>query len=66
MHQNNITRSHWLLGRITKVFPSNDNVVRSAEVKLPNSSMILPSYSIFMHARKVTLNPTPYEEEELF
>ena len=35
MHQNNIPQSHWPLGRITKVFPSNNNIVRSVEVKLP-------------------------------
>ena len=41
MHQNNMPRSYWPLGRITKVFPSKDSVVRSIEVKLPNSLMIL-------------------------
>ena len=46
MHQNNIPQSHWPLGRITKVFPSNDNVVRSVKVKLPNSLMIRPTTSL--------------------
>ena len=40
-------------------------VVRSAEVKLPNS-LSDSSYSIFMLAGKVALNPTPYEKGEYF
>ena len=32
IHQNNIPQSHWPLGLITKVFPSNNNVVQSVEV----------------------------------
>ena len=46
IHQNNIPRSHWPLGRITKAFTSNDNVVQSVEVKLPNSLMIRSTASL--------------------
>ena len=44
-HQNNIPRSHYPLGRITKFFLSNENVVRSVEVKLPNSLLVCPAES---------------------
>ena len=29
----NVPRGHWLLGRVTKVFPGRDGLVRVAEVK---------------------------------
>ena len=40
---------------VERFFHSNDNVIQSIEAKLPNSLMI-PSYGIFMPARKVALN----------
>ena len=66
IYRNNIPQSHWPLGQITKVFPSNDNVLQSIEMKRPSSLMIRPTTSLFMLARKVALNPTPYEEGECF
>ena len=48
IHQNNIPRSHWPLLRITKAFPSNDNVLRLVEEKLPNSFMIRPTASLYL------------------
>ena len=46
MPQSNRPQSHWPLGQITKVFPSNNSVVRSVEVKLLNSLMICPTASL--------------------
>ena len=33
---------HWLLGRVTKVFPGKDGLVRTAEVKTKNSTLLRP------------------------
>ena len=62
-NQNNIPRSHWPLGRVTKGFPLNDNVVWLVEVELPNT-LILNTASLCM--LEVALNSTAYEEGECF
>lgn len=33
---------HWLLGRVLKVFPGPDGLVRTAEVKIKNSTLLRP------------------------
>ena len=38
----NAPRGHWLLGRVTKVFPGKDDLVRTAEVKTKNSTLLRP------------------------
>ena len=43
IYQNNTPRSHWPLGRITRLLPSKDSVVRSVEIKLPNSTVTRPT-----------------------
>ena len=53
IHQNNIPRSHWPLGRITKVFPSNNNFVWSVQLKLPNSLMIRPEASLCIESHSI-------------
>ena len=35
-------RSHWNLGRVTKVFPGRDSLVRAAEVKTKSSNYVRP------------------------
>ncbi|CAB4036597.1 Hypothetical predicted protein [Paramuricea clavata] len=35
-------RSHWNLGRVTKVFPGTDGLVRTAEVKTQSSLLVRP------------------------
>ena len=38
----NAPRGHWLLGRVTKVFPAQDGLVRTAEVRTKNSTLLRP------------------------
>ena len=47
----------------TKAFLSNNNVVQSVEVKLPNSLMICPTASLYLLEKLYT---TPLNEGELF
>ena len=37
-----LPRGHWLLGRVVKVFPGPDGLVRTAEVKTKNSTFLRP------------------------
>ena len=37
-----LPRGHWLLGRVLKVFPGPDGLVRTAEVKTKNSTLLRP------------------------
>ena len=37
-----VPRSHWFLGRVTKVFPGEDSRVRTAEVRTKDSSLTHP------------------------
>ena len=38
-----LPRSHWTLGRVTKVFQGKDSIIGSVEIKLPNNKVIRPS-----------------------
>lgn len=38
----NAPRGHWLLGRVTRVFPGKDGLVRTAEVNTKNSTLLRP------------------------
>ena len=38
----NAPRGHWLLGRVTRVSPGQDGLVRTAEVKTKNSILLRP------------------------
>ena len=37
-----LPRSHWSLGRVTKVFPGKDGLVRTAEIKTQTSNLVRP------------------------
>ena len=37
----NVPRIHWPLARVTKTFPGTDNIVRAAEIRLPNGTTII-------------------------
>ena len=37
-----VPRGHWLLGRVTRVFPGRDGLVRTVEVKTKGSTLIRP------------------------
>ena len=37
-----LPRGHWLLGRVLKVFPGSDGLVRTAEIKTKNSTILRP------------------------
>ena len=37
-----LPRGHWLLGQVLKVFPGPDGLVRTAEVKTKNSTILRP------------------------
>lgn len=37
-----VPRGHWLLGRVIKVFPGTDGLVRTAEVKTKTSTLVRP------------------------
>ena len=39
----NLPHSFWQMGRILSVFKDADNVVRSAEVRLPNTTLKRPT-----------------------
>ena len=41
-----IPRNHWPLGRVTEIFPGQDNVFRSAKVKTPTTELVRPSSSL--------------------
>ncbi|XP_050394219.1 uncharacterized protein LOC126812082 [Patella vulgata] len=40
--EDNVPKNQWLLGRVTDVFPGNDNLVRNVEVKTKNSVLKRP------------------------
>ena len=46
LNEKNLLRSKWLLGRITKTMPGNDDVVRVVEVKTPTGYLIRPVGSL--------------------
>ena len=39
---NNLVRGQWHLGRVTKVFPGSDGLVRAAEIKTKTSVLVRP------------------------
>ena len=41
-------RSNWPLGRIVKLYPGKDGIVRSVKVKTPNSELIRPSRQLYL------------------
>ena len=41
-----LPRGHWLLGRVLKVFPGPDGLVRTAEVKTKNSTLLRPIFKL--------------------
>ena len=43
-----LPRSFWQMGRILSVFKGADNAVRSAEVRLPNTTLKRPTSKFFL------------------
>ena len=39
---NNVNRNHWPLGRVEKVYPGVDNLVRSAELRAKGKTLNRP------------------------
>ena len=42
----NTPRGHWLLGQVIRVFPGQDGLVRTAEVKTKNSTLLRPIWKL--------------------
>ena len=40
LRQDNIKRVHWPLGRIVKIFPGRDNVIRTVEIKMADNTIL--------------------------
>ena len=48
-----LPRSHWPLGRVTKVFQGKDSIIRSVEIKLPNSKVLQSSAKLCLLERSM-------------
>ena len=44
----NVPRTHWPLARITSTFPGRDNIVRTVELKTPNTVLVRPVGKIWL------------------
>ncbi len=60
IEEEGISRGSWKLGRITQLFKSNDGLIRSAQIQLPNQKLIKRSlkllYPLEMNANKDSLS----------
>ena len=62
LRDDNKPRAYWPIGRITKLFPGKDNIVRSVEVKLSNGQVFKRSVNCLHHMETYEAESLEFED----